>query len=191
MVGRDHELSLLTSALRHVIDERSPRVVTILGRAGIGKSRLVRELYQDAAAGLDGQLCWRSGRCQPFGENVAYAALADIVKAQAGVLASDTVETARDRLDASLRDLVPAGQSSRFSDALRPLLGLPGSPLSTEDVESAWRRFLLALAERGPTGLVFEDLHWADESMIRFVELIGATVRDVPLPVVCNARPER
>jgi class 3 adenylate cyclase/tetratricopeptide (TPR) repeat protein len=190
MVGRDHELALLTSALHHVIDERSPRVVTVLGRAGIGKSRLVRELYQHAVSRVDTQVCWRSGRCQPFGENVAYAALADIVKAQAGVLATDTGEAARDRLDAALADLVPVGQSARFSDALRPLLGLPGSPLSTEDAESAWRRFLLALAGRGPTVLVFEDLHWADHRMIRFVELIGATVRDVPLLVVCTARPE-
>jgi class 3 adenylate cyclase len=190
MVGRDHELALLTSALRHVIDERSPRLVTILGRAGIGKTRLVRELYQHAMALVDTTVVWRSGRCQPYGENVAYAPLADVVKAQAGVLASDTPQTVRDRLDASLRELVPPGQSARFSDALRPLLGLPGSPLSTEDAESAWRRFLLALSGRGPTVLVFEDLHWADESMIRFVELIGATVRDVPLLVVCTARPE-
>ncbi len=190
MVGRDHELGLLTSALHHVIRERSPRLVTVLGQAGIGKSRLVRELYQHASQLVDVQVRWRSGRCPPFGENVAYAALADVVKAQAGVLATDTPEAARDRLDAALGDLVPIGESARLSDALRPLLGLPGSPLSTEDAESAWRRFLLALAGRGPTVLVFEDLHWADEKMLRFVELIGATVRDVPLLVVCTARPE-
>src|SRR5258708_24478942 len=73
---------------------------------------------------------------------------------------------------------------------LVPVFGMAGSTLSTEDGESAWRRFLLALAGRGPTVLVFEDLHWADDRMIRFVELIGATVRDVPLLVVCTARPE-
>lgn len=190
MVGRDHELGLLTSALHHVIRERSPRLVTILGRAGIGKSRLVRELYHHARHLVDIQVSWRSGRCPPFGENVAYAALADIVKAQAGVLATDTPETARDRLDAALRDLVPEGESARLSDALRPLFGVFGSPLSTEDAESAWRRFLLALGRQGPTVLVFEDLHWADDRMIRFIELIAATVRDVPLLVVCTARPE-
>ncbi len=190
MVGRDHELGLLTSALHHVIRERTPQLVTVLGRAGIGKSRLVRELYQHASQLIDVPVCWRSGRCPPFGENVAYAALADMVRAQAGVQATDTPDAARDRLDAMLAELVPAGESARLSDALRPLLGLPGSPLSTEDAESAWRRFLLALAGRGPTVLVFEDLHWADDRMLRFVELIGATVRDVPLLVVCTARPE-
>jgi class 3 adenylate cyclase/tetratricopeptide (TPR) repeat protein len=189
LVGRDHELALLTSALQHVIRQREPRLVTVLGPAGIGKSRLVRELYQHARQ-LDDAVCWRSGRCPPFGENVAYAALADIVKAQAGVLATDSPDAAWERLDAALRDLLPATETARLSDALRPLVGLPGSPLSTEDAESAWRRFLLALAGRGPTVLVFEDLHWADDRMIRFVELIGATVRDVPLLVVCTARPE-
>ncbi len=190
MVGREHELGLLTSALHHVIRERTPRLVTVLGRAGIGKSRLVRELYQHARHLVDVQVSWRSGRCPPFGENVAYAALADIVKAQAGVLATDTPEAARDRLDAALRDLVPDSEWARLSDALRPLFGVAGSPLSTEDAESAWRRFLLALGRQGPTVLVFEDLHWADDRMIRFIELIAATVRDVPLLVVCTARPE-
>ncbi len=190
MVGRDHELGLLTSALHHVIRERTPRLVAVLGPAGIGKSRLVRELYHHASQLIDVQVCWRSGRCPPFGENVAYAALADVVRAQAGVLATDAPDAARDRLDAALQDLMPAGESARVSDALRPLLGLPGSPLSTEDAESAWRRFLLALAVRGPTVLVFEDLHWADDRMLGFVELIGATMRDVPLLVVCTARPE-
>jgi len=190
MVGRDHELGLLVSALHHVVREQTPRLVTVLGPAGIGKSRLVRALYQHAEHLVDVRVCWRSGRCPPFGENVAYAALADIVKAQAGALATDTPEAARDRLDAALQDLVPVGESARLSDALRPLLGLPGSPLSTEDAESAWRRFLLALAARGPTVLVFEDLHWADERMLRFVEMLSGTVRDVPLLVVCTARPE-
>jgi class 3 adenylate cyclase len=190
MVGRDHELGLLTSALHHVIRQRTPQLVTVLGRAGIGKSRLVRELYHHASQLVDVQVCWRSGRCPPFGENVAYAALADVVRAQAGVLATDAPDVARDRLDAALRDLVPVGECARLSDALRPLLGLPGSPLSTEDAESAWRRFPLALAARGPTVLVFEDLHWADDRMLGFIELIGATVRDVPLLVICTARPE-
>jgi class 3 adenylate cyclase/tetratricopeptide (TPR) repeat protein len=190
MVGRDHELGLLTSALHHVIRERAPRLVTILGPAGIGKSRLVRELFGHARSLVDTQVCWRSGRCPPFGENVAYAALADIVKAQAGVLTTDTPEAARDRLDAALADLVPPSETARLSDALRPLFGVAGSPLSTEDAESAWRRFLLALAAQGPTVLVFEDLHWADDRMIRFIELITTTVRDVPLLVVCTARPE-
>jgi class 3 adenylate cyclase/tetratricopeptide (TPR) repeat protein len=190
LVGRDHELGLLTAALHHVIAAREPRLVTVLGPAGIGKSRLVRELYE-YARGLEGiDICWRGGRCPPYGENTAYAALADIVKAQAAVLATDPPPTARERLDTALRDLVPESEAARLSDALRPLVGLPGSPLSTKDAEAAWRRFLLALARRGPTVLVFEDLQWADGRMLRFVETLAATVREVPLLIVGTARPE-
>lgn len=189
MVGRDHELSLLTSALDHVIAEREPRLVTVVGPPGIGKTRLVRELHKHAA-GLAEPVVWRSGRCPPFGENVAYSALADVVQEEVGVLATDSPGAARDRLDLGLRDLLPDGESARLSDALRPLLGLPGSPLSADDAQAAWRRFVSALGRRGPTVLVLEDLHWADERMLRFVELIGATVHDVPLLVVCTARPE-
>jgi class 3 adenylate cyclase len=188
MVG--HHEQACPSALRHAMQERTPRLVTVLGPAGIGKSRLVRELHRHTSQLVDVQVQWRSGRCPPFGENVAYAALADVVKEQVGVRATDSPDAARDRLDAGLRDLVPVGESARLSDALRPLLGLPGSPLSAEDAESAWRRFLLALAGREPTVIVFEDLHWADDRMLRFIEFISATVRDVPLLVVCTARPE-
>jgi predicted ATPase/class 3 adenylate cyclase len=189
LVGRTHELAVLTSALRHVIEQREPRLVTLLGPAGIGKSRLVREFYQHAQS-LDVGVCWRGGRCPPYGENIAYAALADIVRAHAGVRPTDSPATARQRLDAALADLVSEPDAARLSDALRPLVGLPGSPLSTEDAESAWRRFLLTLAGRGPTVLVIEDLHWADVRMIRFLELVLATIRGVPLLVVGTARPE-
>ncbi|GAB3941591.1 hypothetical protein GCM10027614_27180 [Micromonospora vulcania] len=75
-------------------------------------------------------------------------------------------------------------------DALRPLVGLPGTPLPAEEAESAWRRFLLALATRRPTVLVFEDLHWADDAMLHFVELLGASAHEVPLLLLCTARPE-
>jgi class 3 adenylate cyclase len=186
LVGRDHELALLTSALGHAIRHREPGLVTVLGPAGIGKSRLVRELYDHGGS----LVRWLRGRCPPYGENTAYAALADIVKAQAGVLATDPPATARDRLETALRDLAGEGEAARLTDALGPLVGLPGSPLSPEDTEAAWRRFVLALVQRGPTVLVVEDLQWADARMIRFVELVATTIQDAPLLIVCTARPE-
>src|SRR5205814_7482806 len=89
-----------------------------------------------------------------------------------------------------LRGLVRPEETARLSDALAPLVGLPGPTLAAEESESAWRRFLVALAARQPAVLVFEDLHWADESMLRFLELLGASARDVPLLLLCTARPE-
>ena len=139
---------------------------------------------------FDASIAWRTGRCPPFGENVTFAALADIVKAQAGILDTDTADTARERLDAALLDSSGRVEVARLSDPLGPLVGLPGPKLAADETESAWRRFVVALAAHRPTVLVFEDLHWADESMVRFVERLGASVRDVPLLLLCAARPE-
>ncbi len=190
MVNRNHELGLLLNALHRAVDDRKPQLVTVLGHAGIGKSRLVRGVYEYSQQLLDMPMVWRIGRCLPFGDNVTYAALAEIVKAQAGILDTDPAGTARQRLDTALSELVGTDQAARLSDALSPLVGLPGSTLSAEESESAWRRFVVALASRQPTVLVMEDLHWADESTLRFLELLAASVRDVPLLLLCTARPE-
>nr|MDT0662144.1 adenylate/guanylate cyclase domain-containing protein [Micromonospora sp. DSM 115978] len=190
MIDREHELGLLVNALHRSTRDRVPQVVTVLGRAGIGKSRLVRELSRRTDEVVDRPLTWRIGRCPPFGENVAFAALADIVKAEAGILDTDPAATAATRLTAAVGELFGLGRADRITDALRPLVGLPGANLPAEETESAWRRFLLTLAARRPTVLVFEDLHWADEAMLRFIELLGAAARDVPLLLLCTARPE-
>jgi predicted ATPase/class 3 adenylate cyclase len=190
LVNRTHELGLLVNALHRALRERVPQLVTVLGHAGIGKSRLVRELFQHAERLFDAPVAWRTGRCPPFGENVTYAALADIVKAQAGILDTDTADTARERLDATLRELVSASEAPRLVEALGPLVGLPAPAAAADETESVWRRFVVALAAHRPTVLVFEDLHWADESMVRFVERLGASVRNVPLLLLCTARPE-
>jgi predicted ATPase len=191
LVNRSRELDLLVKTLDRAVADHIPQVVTVLGHAGIGKSRLVRELYQHSQRLTEpAPVVWYTGRCPPFGENVTYAALADIVKAHASILDSDTAQAARARLDEALTDLVGPAEAARLSDAIGPLVGLPGSKLAAEEAESAWRRFVGALAARQPTVLVFEDLHWADESMLRFVELLGASVRDVPLLLLATARPE-
>lgn len=191
LIDREHELSLLVNALHRSAREQIPQVVTVFGRAGIGKSRLVRELFRHADRLIDERVTWRTGRCPPFGENVTFAALADIVKSEAGILDTDPASVAAQRLESAVGELVGTdGERARVVDALRPLVGLPGPALPVEETESAWRRLLVALAVRRPTVLVFEDLHWADEQMLRFVELLGASARDVPLLLLCTARPE-
>ncbi|HEY0700227.1 MAG TPA: adenylate/guanylate cyclase domain-containing protein, partial [Micromonospora sp.] len=161
LIDREHELGLLVNALERSTRDRMPQVVALFGRAGIGKSRLIRELYRHTER-LDTPLTWRTGRCPPFGENVTFAALADIVKTEARILDTDPASAAAQRLADAVRDLVSPAEADRLIDALRPLVGLPGPALPPEETESAWRRFLVALAARRPTVLVFEDLHWAD-----------------------------
>jgi hypothetical protein len=190
MVDREHERGLLINALHRTVRNRTPQLVTIFGAAGIGKSRLLRELARHAATITDPPICWRVGHCPPFGENVAYAALADIVKTEAAILDSDDEETARRRLHATLDELAVGDDADRLAGALEPLVGLPGAGLSPAETEQSWRRFILAMAARQPTVLVFEDMHWADEPMLRFVELLGTSARGLPLLVICTARPE-
>ncbi|HCT77172.1 MAG TPA: guanylate cyclase, partial [Micromonosporaceae bacterium] len=130
------------------------------------------------------------GHCPPFGENVTYAALSEIVKAQIGILDTDDDATARSRLDTALRAMTGAQEAARLADALGPLVGLPATGLSPDETESAWRRFLLAMASAAPTVLVFEDMHWAEDKMLRLVEMLGNLGEGFPLLVVATARPE-
>jgi class 3 adenylate cyclase/tetratricopeptide (TPR) repeat protein len=190
LIEREHELSLLVNALHRTVRDRIPQLVTVFGQAGIGKSRLARELYRQSHRLLDEPVTWCVGHCPPFGENVTYAGLADIVKTQAGILDSDAADTARARLLQATRDVAAANDADRLAAALGPLVGLPSGELPAQEAESGWRRFLVAVAAQRPTVLVFEDLHWADERMLRFIELLAAGARDVPLLVLTTARPE-
>ncbi|WP_412544305.1 adenylate/guanylate cyclase domain-containing protein [Longispora sp. K20-0274] len=189
LIDREHELSLLVNALQRAVTERVPQLVTVLGRAGIGKSRLVRELYLHTQRSLDAPVAWRTGYCPPFGEDVTFVALADIVKAHAGILDTDGAELARQRLASALRD-AGAEEDGRLADALAPLVGLPGPTLSAEDASSLWRRYLRSMARQRPTVLLFEDIHLADPALLHFIELLVGGAQDLPLMVLCTARQE-
>jgi class 3 adenylate cyclase len=194
LVGRQRELDLLGAALARVRDEQALQLVTLVGVPGMGKSRLVWELKElvEAEPGLT---IWRQGRCLPYGEGVALWALGEMVKAQAGILETDPAELAQAKLDEAVADLVAEeGEATWVTGHLRPLVGLAvaGEAGGDRGAEAfaAWRRFCEALAEQGPTVLVFEDLHWADEVLLDFLDHLVDWVTDLPLLVVCTARPE-
>ncbi|WP_369523389.1 ATP-binding protein [Micromonospora haikouensis] len=189
MVNREHERGLLVNALHRTVTERTSQLVTVFGSAGVGKSRLLRELARHAASLPGPPITWLVGQCPPFGENVTYAALADIVKGWVGVSTVDDPAALGDRLRQRLARLGDP-HAVRLADPLGPLIGLPGERLTPGETETSWRRFLLALAAAGPTVLVFEDMHWADQAMLAFVEQLGAAARGVPLLVLATARPE-
>jgi class 3 adenylate cyclase len=194
LVGRERELDLLGAALARARDEQSPQLVTLVGVPGIGKSRLVWELGKRVEA-EPSLTTWRQGRCLPYGEGVAFWALGEIVKAQAGMLESDPAEQASDKLDRAVGDLIAGEREATWVTAhLRPLVGLGATATVGEDRRgeafAAWRRFLEALAERNPTVLVVEDLHWADDALLDFLDHLVDWAADVPLLVVATARPE-
>src|SRR3954470_14531906 len=191
LVGRERALELLRSLLGRVRDERSAQLVTLVGVPGMGKSRLVSELFREVDEERD-LIRWRQGRCVPYGESITFWALGEIVKAEAGILESDSPGDAEDKLSNAIAQLVPDEAEARWLEAeLRALVGLAGEAQpGAEAATAAWRRFLDAVAERGPTVLVFEDLHWADDGLLDFVDDLVDWLRTAPLLVVGTARPE-
>ena len=195
LVGRAREVQLLTDALSRVRAERSLQLVTLVGVPGIGKSRLVYELSRVVEDDPD-LVGWRQGRSLPYGDGVTYWALAEMVKAEAGILDSDTAASASAKLEAAVGELGPeSGGSERLLRSLRPLVGLESAPSEASEEQraerfAAWRHFFEALADRRPTVLVFEDLHWADDALLDFVDHLVDWATGVPLLVVCTARPE-
>jgi len=194
LVGREEELRLLRDAVARAERERSPQLVTLVGAPGIGKSRLLYELWSALARDPTVFAYWRQGRSLPYGEGVSFWALGEMVKAQAGILESDESEAARDKLLTAVEAAIgDDGEARWVGEHLRPLIGL-GSPQDTADRRreafGAWRRFFEALAEQRPLMLVFEDLQWADDGLLDFVDHLVDWASDVPILVVCTARPE-
>jgi class 3 adenylate cyclase/tetratricopeptide (TPR) repeat protein len=186
LVGRRREVDLLQGALARVLEERSSQLVTIVGVPGIGKSRLVLELYE-LIEQREELISWRHGRCLPYGEGITFWALGEMVKAQLGILEGDDAAEAERKLGAAVAD-------SWVQSHLRPLIGLAGGVEGGGDTRdeafAAWRRYFEELAEERPLVLVFEDLHWADDNLLEFVDHLVDWASGVPLLVVSTARPE-
>ncbi len=194
-VGRSRELALLETTLARVIEERGPQLLTLVGVPGIGKSRLVAEFFQAVDRDPGVLVLWRQGRCLPYGEGVTFWALGEMIKAQAGVLESDPVGEVEAKLDRAIRSVVPDDTEARWvAESLRPLVGLETHvDLTAERLDQSfavWRRFLEALAEFRPLVLVFEDLHWADQALLDFIDQLVDWATGVPLLVLGTARPE-
>ncbi|MGH3064352.1 MAG: ATP-binding protein [Gaiellaceae bacterium] len=196
LVGRERELALLTSTLARVEHESSPQLITLVGVPGIGKSRLVHELFVKVDERPE-LIFWRQGRCLPYGDGVAFWALGEILKSHAGILEGEREERAESKLRSAVDDVVPeAAEAAWVTRELQPLLGLSdgADAGASEDrrVESfaAWRRFFEGLAEQRLLIIVLEDLHWADEGLLDFVDHLVDWATGIPILVVATARPE-
>jgi class 3 adenylate cyclase/tetratricopeptide (TPR) repeat protein len=192
LVGRERELDLLLDAFARVRAELAPQLVTLVGVPGIGKSRLVWELFQAVERDPD-LVYWRQGRCLPYGEGVAFWAVGEMVKAQAGILDTDSGEEASAKLEEAAAS-VTGDDAGWVAAHLLPMIGLgEGADVSEErrvEAFAAWRRFFEGLAEQRPLVLVFEDMHWADEGLFDFVDHLVDWAGGSPMLVVCTARPE-
>ena len=191
LIGRDDDLALLQSIYTRTLRDASVQLVTVTGEPGVGKTRLLAEFrkWVDDRPEL---VFWRQGRSLSYGAGITYWALGEMVKAQAGILESDAPEEAAAKLAVAVQEAAAdAAERDWLNASLAPLVGAGAAPAGERDESfTAWRRFIEGIASGRPLVLVFEDLHWADDALVAFVEHLVDWSTDVPLLVLCSARPE-
>jgi class 3 adenylate cyclase/tetratricopeptide (TPR) repeat protein len=190
-VGRDAELRRLKQLFHACAEEHRAHLVSVTGIAGIGKSRLAWEFYK-YFDGIADTVYWHRGRCLAYGEGVTYWALADMVRMRCRIAEDESRDSASAKLRATVESHVPDPEERRFVEPrLARLLGLGDSEgADRQELHAAWRLFFERLADVNPVLLVFEDLQWADASLLDFVEYLLEWSRGHPIVVVALARPE-
>lgn len=186
LVGRLDEIAILKEAARRTAVTGRPQLVTVVGAAGVGKSRLAWELekYLD---GLPETYHWRKGRCLSYAQ-ASYSAIADVIKADIRAADDDTPATVVEKLDARLTELA-ADRSPESRAALLATLGLEGQTLARDSLVDGWTRYLGLVAAVAPLVLIIEDIHWADEGVLDFIDYL-ARWGEGPIAIVCLARHE-
>ncbi len=187
MVGRQRERRRLRDAFGQAEGDRSCQLFTVLGLAGVGKSRLVQEFL----AAVAGRALVARGRCLPYGEGITFWPLSEALKEAVGFADSDSPDTVVQKLHSVLRDTPDSSLAARqvaelidFGDTSASAVGGSG------DGFAATRALLEALAHTAPLVLVFDDIHWAEATFLDLVEDLADSLRDSPVLLICLARPE-
>ncbi len=189
-VGRDDELRLLKDLFHATNREHRARLVSVIGPAGIGKTRLAWEFlkYLD---GLVERLWWHAGRSPAYGEGISFWALGEMVRGRCGLLETDDAPTTRAKIAETLATHLPDEAERRWIEpALLALLGIETSTTGSEQLFAAWRTFFERLAASAPVVLVFEDFHFADPGLLDFVDHLLEWSKGLPIYVVTLSRPE-
>ena len=183
MVGRERERRRLRDAFEQAVSDRSCQLFTVLGLAGVGKSRLVQELLDELA----GRALVVRGRCLPYGEGITYWPLAEAVKEAVGLDDGSSPEEALALLTKALGEGPGAELAAhRVADTI----GLVEVAGGVEEPFAAVRELFASLARTRPLVVVFDDIHWGEATFLDLVEYLADGVRDVPILIVCLARPE-
>jgi class 3 adenylate cyclase/tetratricopeptide (TPR) repeat protein len=176
MVGRDRELWRLRTAFEEAARTRECRVISVIGTAGIGKSRLVKELL----GSVDDEASVLVGRCIPYGKGITYWPLRDLVRRAAG-------ELSRERIEELLEGDPDA---KKVAGRVAGAIGIAGSTSAPEETMWAVRRLLEHLARERPLVIAFDDLQWAEPTFLDLIEYLLGWIVDAPILIVCLARPE-
>ncbi len=181
LVGRERELALLREAFDATVAEPGCRLVTLVGPAGIGKSRLARDFVDT----LRGEATVVAGRCLSYGEGLTFWPLREIVEELAGSTDGESTEQAQ----AGIESLLPAGADTpTVVDRVAGALGLSDLAASPQETFWAVRMLLEASAARRPLVVLFEDIHWGEPTFLELIEHLAARIQDVPVLIVAAAR---
>ncbi|HWD64429.1 MAG TPA: adenylate/guanylate cyclase domain-containing protein [Solirubrobacteraceae bacterium] len=190
-VGRDRELELVIESSETSASQRRATLVSVIGAAGTGKSRLLWEYFK-YIDGIEQHRWWHQGRCLSYGDGVAYWALAEMVRARAGIQEDEPPAAAREKLTAVVAEHVADERQRRLVEPrLAQLLGL-GQRATAEaaDLFSGWRLFFEQMAQTAPVILAFEDVHWADSGLLDFIDYMLDWSAEFPIFVLAVGRPE-
>ncbi len=183
LVGRERELTMLRHAYERAAGDKTCQFVTILGAAGAGKSRLAAELLSE----LGDHATVLLGRCLPYGEGITFWPVVEIVKQAAGLGPSLSAPESRRRLAAVVAN---DPEADAIVDRLGGLVGSESGPGGTEEIFWAVRRLLQALARDRPVVVVFDDVHWGEQTFLDLIDHLTDWARDAPILLICLARAE-
>ncbi len=206
LIGREDESELLGSLLERVIREERPSLVTVFGQAGVGKSRLLRDLRRRISEQPEPP-GFRAGHCPAYGTGIAYWALGEVIRGEFEILDTDETDTAWSKLRSGVEEVVSDAETEEPPERIAALLARPlgiepeadleamqslegEDPQQTRDrMFSAARSLIEAMSRRRPLVLAFEDIHWADDGTLDLIEYLARWVRG-PALIVCLARDE-
>ena len=185
LVGREDELARITMMFEEAASQRTCRVATVLGDAGLGKSRLVTEFV--TRNGDRARTLW--SRCLPYGEGITFWPVTELVWAAGGIGESESPEDARAKVRALIAD---AEDGDTIAELIEAAIGLRGGGTGSDIRQTFWavRRLLEVLAQDEPLVVVIDDIHWAETTFLDLLQYLSGFSADDPLFVLCTSRPE-
>jgi predicted ATPase/class 3 adenylate cyclase len=181
MVGRIQELNVLLDALAGAEEDRRCRLVTVLGPAGVGKSRLLHEFLGRASE----RAATLRGRCLPYGDGITYWPLAEVVREAAGVSDEDSLEAVRAKLLACV-----GSENADVAQRVGAAIGFSTESFPVEETIWAARRLFEILAASRPLVVLIDDIHWAEDTFLELLTAVADQVEQAPLVLVCSSRPD-